>query len=81
MANVGAIFIKPRYISTHKGTMFIKPRYVFRYALKPKPIVFTGPIPDSRIGVPMVDEPLSGPMPIFVPWIITNPTSIGFYCW
>jgi len=67
--------------------LFSKPRYVPR-----KSVIFKGkPIPKGfiykakevvvTVGVPMVEEQVPGPTPIFIPWIICNPTSISYYVW
>jgi hypothetical protein len=69
------IFAKPRFVSHYTGVQFkAKPK---RYVSFVEP----HPIPTVTVGVPTVEETVPGPTPTFIPWIITNPTSIGFYCW
>ena len=62
---------------TRKGAVLKTDRYVSPPAKGP---LFVE-IPVVQIGVPLVEEVISGPGPSFIPWVITGPTSYGYYAW
>jgi hypothetical protein len=68
------VFSKPRYVPNYKGVPF-------RSKPIPKGFIYKAEVAVPTIVVTMDEEVISGPMPIYLPWIIVDPTSVGYYAW
>ena len=72
------IFSQPRYVNNPVGVAFKpQPKKVVPLI---GPVVLT-PMADATMGITLLEEVIPGPMPIFLPWIIIDPTSAGYYVW
>ena len=65
------MFSKPRYISP-SGIQLGSRNLTSRFQYKAE-------VSEVSAGITTVIETVPGPMPNFIPWIITNPTSYSYY--